>query len=104
MLNGAPPGSLGLAHPMGWMTCEHFVQVMRHFIHHTKTSKENHPLLIYDNHASHISIQIIDLAKANGVAVLTIPPHTSHKVQPLDVAIQTFPKLLQSGGGHMDDV
>ena len=67
MLNGSPPGSMGLAHPSGWMRCDNFVQVMQHFIHHTKSSKENPFLLIYDNHASHISIQVIDLAKANGI-------------------------------------
>ena len=36
------------------------------------------------NHTSHISVAVIDKAKANGVVLLTSPPHTSHKLQPLD--------------------
>jgi hypothetical protein len=33
MLNGAPPGTLGLASPSGWMNGELFPSVMRHFIY-----------------------------------------------------------------------
>ena len=36
-----------------------------------------------DNHEAHISLAAIAKAKANGVVVLTIPPYTSHKLQPL---------------------
>lgn len=37
-----------------------------------------------DNHDSHISIESLNFAKENGINLLTIPPHTSHKTQPLD--------------------
>lgn len=37
-----------------------------------------------DNHESHISLRTIDLAKANYVVLLTLPPHTPHRIQPLD--------------------
>ncbi|EDS28122.1 conserved hypothetical protein [Culex quinquefasciatus] len=87
MLNGAVPGTLGLANKTGWMTRKLFVEVMKHFIKHTRTSLENPSLLIYDNHESHLSIEALDLAKSNGVTVLTIPPHCSNKLQPLDVAV-----------------
>ena len=33
---------------------------------------------------AHISPTAIDLARENGVVMLTIPPHTSHYLQPLD--------------------
>lgn len=33
---------------------------------------------------THLSIQTIDLAKNNGVVMLTLPSHCSHKMQPLD--------------------
>ncbi|KAF2902156.1 hypothetical protein ILUMI_04031 [Ignelater luminosus] len=37
-----------------------------------------------DNHEVHVCVDIIKLAKANGVILLTLPPHTSHRLQPLD--------------------
>lgn len=87
MINGAPPGTLGLATPSGWMTSDLFPQVMQHFIKFTSASKENPCLLIMDNHESHLSIVAIELAKSNGVTILTLPPHSSHRMQPLDVSV-----------------
>lgn len=86
MLKDAPPGTLGLANKSGWMTADLFVQVMEHFIKHSVSSKEKPSLLILDNHESHLSIEALNLAKDNGVTILTIPPHTSNKLQPLDVS------------------
>ena len=37
-----------------------------------------------DNHEAHMSLEAVDLAKANGIVLLTIPPHTSHRLQPPD--------------------
>ena len=31
-------------------------------------------------------MKVIDLARVNGVVLLCIPPHCSHKMQPLDVS------------------
>ena len=87
MLNNAPSGSLGLANPTGWMNTELFVEVIQHFISKTFSSKENPSLLIFDNHESHLSIKALDLAKNYGVTILTIPPHSSHKMQPLDISV-----------------
>lgn len=87
MLTGAPPGTLGLANPSGWMNCELFLEVLRHFIKYTSSSKENPTLLLLDNHESHFSIEILNMAKQNGVTMLTLPPHCSSKLQPLDVAV-----------------
>lgn len=87
MVTGAPAGTLGLASPSGWMVTELFPEVLNHFIKYTGSSKENPTLLICDNHESHISITALNIAKENGVTILTIPPHTSHKIQPLDVSV-----------------
>lgn len=87
MTNGAPPGSLGLANPSGWMTRQLFVEVMKHFIKFSSTTPENPSLLIMDNHESHLSIEALDLAKKSGVVVLTFHPHTTHRMQPLDVGL-----------------
>ncbi|KAJ2937666.1 hypothetical protein O0L34_g17476 [Tuta absoluta] len=87
MLYGAPVGSLGLASASGWMNAELFVKVMEHFISHTSASPENPALLLMDNHESHLSIEAINLAKRSGVTILTLHPHTTAKMQPLDVGL-----------------
>ena len=87
MINDAPANTLGLATQSGWMTAELFVEVIRHFIKYTCSSKSNPTLLLYDNHESHLSIDCLDLAKDNGVTILTLPPHCSDKMEPLDVAV-----------------
>ncbi|XP_050685281.1 uncharacterized protein LOC126979789 [Leptidea sinapis] len=84
MLHGAPSG---LAAASRWMNAEIFVDVMKHFIKHVSASKENPALLIMDNHESHLSLEALDLAKASGVTVLTLHPHTTSKLQPLDVGL-----------------
>jgi hypothetical protein len=40
-----------------------------------------------DNHDSHISLESLDFCKRSGVVLLTFPPHCSHRLQPLDVAV-----------------
>lgn len=87
MLIGAPPGSLGLAHPSEWMTSDLFIEVMKHFINHAAASPENPVLLILDNHEAHLSIEALDIAKGSGVTILTLHPHTTAKMQPLDVGL-----------------
>ncbi|CAB3228469.1 unnamed protein product [Arctia plantaginis] len=52
---------------------------------HTKPSPEQPILLILDNHASHMSLQIFEHCKQNNIHMLSLPPHTSHRMQPLDV-------------------
>lgn len=69
MTNGAPVGTLGLAAPSGWMNSELFLEVMRHFIKVTESTKEHPSLLIFDNHQSHVSIATVNLAKENGVHI-----------------------------------
>lgn len=86
-LVGAPTGSLGLATRSGWMTKELFPLVLRHIKEYSHCSKDDPILLLMDNHCSHISIETISYAKDNGIVVLTFPPHCSHKLQPLDVAV-----------------
>ena len=44
-------------------------------------------LLIQDGHSSHVSIELIEMTRANDVIVLCLPAHTSHILQPLDVGV-----------------
>ncbi|GBP27162.1 hypothetical protein EVAR_15935_1 [Eumeta japonica] len=87
MLNGTPVGTLGLAQPTGWMNSDLFPEVMKYFVKVTASTKENPSLLIVDNHDSHLAPAVLNIAKDNGVTLLTIPPHSSHILQPLDVSV-----------------
>jgi len=81
-----PVGSEAVAYQTGYMNKEIFLRYLTHFIEHTNPSRESPVLLIMDNHISHISLEACDIAKNNNIILLTIPPHTSHKLQPLDVS------------------
>ena len=87
MLKNGSPGCAGTAQQTGWMTESTFREWFSHFMTHAHPSKENRMLLLLDNHETHLSIDFIDIAVENGVVLLTIPPHTSHKLQPLDISI-----------------
>lgn len=85
MLKNGIPNTLGLANKTGWMNAELFEKTLEHFIKYSNSSLTSPKLLILDNHKSHLSIRALDLAKRNGITLLTLPPHTSHKLQPLDI-------------------
>ena len=44
-------------------------------------------LLIYDGHGSHEKYKLLQLAKENNSILFSLPPHTTHKLQPLDVGV-----------------
>ena len=44
-------------------------------------------LLLLDNHAAHVSLMAVEFCRDHGIVLLTIPPKTSHKLQPLGVAV-----------------
>lgn len=84
---GAPEGSLGVATRSGWINSDIFVQVLKHIQKKTSCSKENPILLLVDNHESHVTIEAIDYARDNGIVYISFPPHTTHRLQPLDVGV-----------------
>lgn len=63
-----------------------FVDFLKHFVEHAKCSKEK-PCLLLDDHCSHLSIDGLNFAKANGIIMLSFPPHCSHRLQPLDRSV-----------------
>lgn len=69
------------------MTEELFVQFLKHFHDHIKSSKEKPYLLLLDNHRSHLSIEGLNFAKENGIVMLSFPPHCTHRLQMLDRSV-----------------
>ncbi|XP_073821485.1 uncharacterized protein [Musca autumnalis] len=86
-VNGGPNGCIGLADKSGWMTAELFVDVLKHIKANTHCSNHNPIILFLDNHASHCSLAAINFCRENGINMITFPPHTSHKLQPLDISV-----------------
>lgn len=44
-------------------------------------------LLIYDGHSTHVDEKVVALAAKNDITILKLPAHTSHLLQPLDLAV-----------------
>ncbi|GFO09148.1 transposase [Plakobranchus ocellatus] len=76
------------------MTTQNFLRFLGHFKNYAKPSAESPVLLILDNHASHVSSEVIQFCKMNNITLLSFPPHRSHEIQPLDKSVygpfQTF--------------
>jgi hypothetical protein len=87
MIKGAPAGTKGVASKTGWVTKKLYVEWLDYFIKFCHSPKENPVLPITGNHESHISADAIDTARENGVTILHLPTHTSHKMQPLDKTV-----------------
>ena len=47
----------------------------------------NKRLLLVDGHSSHINLRFIDYCDTNGILLAILPPHSTHRLQPLDVGI-----------------
>lgn len=86
-LDNASIGTAGFANGSGWMCQPEFVRFIRHFVKAVRPSTDTPVLLLMDNHSSHLSVEALDIAAANGVHILTFPPHCSHRLQPLDVSV-----------------
>ncbi|OTB19345.1 hypothetical protein K445DRAFT_53504, partial [Daldinia sp. EC12] len=44
-------------------------------------------LLILDNHVSHLTVQFFERATELKIVILPLPPHPTHKLQPLDIGL-----------------
>lgn len=87
LIAGAPAGAVYEVSDSGWSNEKIFLRWLEHFKTNTGASNENKVILILDNHESHCSLPIWKFCKANGILMVSIPPHSSHRIQPLDLTI-----------------
>ena len=80
-------GSKGILQPNGWMNGERFVETLQHIHEKTGSSVENKILVIMDNAECHMNIHVVEYAIKHGIVLVTLPPHTTAKLQPLDVSV-----------------
>ncbi|CAH1995185.1 unnamed protein product [Acanthoscelides obtectus] len=84
---GAPPGTEFACSESGWITSELFVKWLQHFISFAKPSTDRKVLLILDGHTTHTkNLEAILLARKHGIVMLSLPSHTTHRLQPCDVS------------------
>ena len=86
---GGPAGTLYTASESGWMERPNFLDWFKKlFLSAVSGLLESGPVLLFiDGHLSHISLQLIRLARERGVMLLCLPSHTTHALQPLDVGV-----------------
>jgi hypothetical protein len=93
------PGTTMAMQPRAWMTGYLFSAWISHFIecvqHTGGISVEQRHLLILDGHSSHMTLDIVWEARAAGLDLLTLPSHTSHAMQPLDVSARGGHSLIK---------
>ena len=87
LMDQAPPGAIVEAHKSGWMQSDIFVKWFKHFCQCCNPTADKPVLLILDGHKTHTqNLEFINMARERSVVVLCLPPHCSHRLQPLDVA------------------
>lgn len=77
--------------PTGWTNDEiGYEWLTKIFERHTKNKlrKENeYRLLFVDGHSSHLNLRFIEYCDENRILLMAYPPHSTHRLQPLDVSL-----------------
>ena len=68
----------------GWTHSKVFVHWLNHFVEVIKPTPAKKGILFVDGHISHKSLEAVELARANGVELISFPPDTTRRLQPLD--------------------
>ena len=82
---GAVANTLFVTSKNGWINTTLFLQWFQFFLRNIPPIRP--VLLTMDGHSSHISIEVIQLARDNDIHFLCLPAHTTHILQPLDVGV-----------------
>ena len=89
----------------GWSNDEYgLVWLEQVFDRHTKAKAEDERerrLLIVDGHSSHVNMKFIDYADRNRILLVILPPHSTHRLQPLDVGV--FSPLAKAYSQQVDE-
>ena len=74
-----------------WMTATLFSHWISHFIRCLERkegiSHNRRHLLILNGHNSHVTLKVVQKCREVGLDLLTLPSHTSHRLQSLDVGV-----------------
>jgi hypothetical protein len=68
----------------GYNDSETFLTFLGHFQQHRSKITGQKCLLVLDGHASHMSVEAAEFCDHHGIELVCLPPHTTHRIQPLD--------------------
>ena len=73
----------------GWSNDVLGLHWLKHVFNRTTKEKagRNRHVLIVDGHSSHVNLKFIDYADRNRILIAVLPPHSTHRLQPLDVGL-----------------
>jgi hypothetical protein len=79
----AHPGTVFVFNPeSSYINKDIFVQWMRHFIEFVQPTANRKILVLLDGHSTHTkNIEALLLARDNGIIMLSMPGHTTHRLQ-----------------------
>ncbi len=87
LLKGCLPGTDAAMTDSGWSNGQVLQKYLEtFFLKYVPTAVHDPVLLMYDGHASHVTLPIIQWARDHNIILFVLPPHTSHVLQPLDVS------------------
>ena len=87
LLDGAPPGSRASVSDNGWINGQVSLLWLQYFVEMVRPTENRKVLLLLDNHESHKYYPALEFAWKNHVVFVSFAPHTTNKMQPLDVAV-----------------
>ncbi|KAL8303038.1 hypothetical protein RB600_006766 [Gaeumannomyces tritici] len=86
--NSLDPAAILTTSDSGWTDDTVALEWLDHFLENTKPSApDTSRLLLVDNHGSHLTFPFWEKCQQAKVVLFPLPPHTTHKLQPLDVGI-----------------
>ena len=81
-----PDDALYAKSESGWIDTELFMTWLNKiFLKYVVSQRP--VLLLVDGHKSHITLDVIDKCRENDITLFCLPPHTTHALQPLDIAV-----------------
>lgn len=74
--------------PNGWISADCFFGWLANLFYPSIKDKVQFPIVVLmDGHTSHINIAVAEFCKEKDIILYCLPPHASHILQPLDVAV-----------------
>ena len=72
----------------GWMTADVFFTWLSSIFYPDIKDRVQFPIIVFlDSHTSHINLAVADFCVEHNIILYCFPPHASHVLQPLDVAV-----------------
>ena len=79
-----------------------FDALVKHFVPFVKVSKKDPVIMTVDGHYLHSRhIEVINCVPENGVHIVCLPPHSTQKLQHLDISFMQPLKTLRTGDRNL---